>query len=220
MNSPRTINPGILPIAVRGGSYVGDSFLSSSATTWPFSVLEISSNSLVVTISGLFSSRYEFPREAIRQLVLRSTRIFALVGLDTANLQIIHGLPNVPRYIVFAALHGEKLRIALQAAGFKYSSNLGKEFQIKFRPTAKLIVSAVGGGTAAAILGLLFRFRLLPFLKSELIVSGGKQVRTTDFAMSASTILFCGATICFLSALALLLMHIRERRRTSGAVGK
>jgi hypothetical protein len=74
------------------GSYVGDSFWSSSRATWPFSVLEISSNSLVLNISALFSSRYEFPREAIQKLVLRPNRILAFLSLDTAHLQIIHNV--------------------------------------------------------------------------------------------------------------------------------
>lgn len=162
MNKSTTgIDARSLPTSVRGGSYVGDSFLSSRYASWPFSVLEVASHSLVLTISGLFLSRYEFPREAIRQLVLRPTRIFRLVGLDTANLEIIHNLADVPRYIVFSALNGEKLRAALQAADFKYSPSLEKEFQIKFRPTGKLIISALGGGIAAAILGFLFRLRLL-----------------------------------------------------------
>jgi hypothetical protein len=50
------------------------------------------------------------------------------------------------------------------------------------RGTAPLsLFLAIFGGL---LMGSLFQFRLLPFLKSETILSGGKMVPTADFASS------------------------------------
>ena len=47
----------------------------------------------------------------------------------------------------------------------------------------------------AITLGLLFRFRVLPFLKDDTILSGGKQVPTEQFAHIASNFFWGAAAV-------------------------
>jgi len=54
------------------------------------------------------------------------------------------------------------------------------------------------GPLAGVVLGVLFRLRLMPFLRADTIRSGGKEVPTVDFANMMSRI------FSFLPSLALL----------------
>lgn len=67
------------------------------------------------------------------------------------------------------------------------------------------------GPIAAVILGVLFRFRVLPFLKSDTILSGGKQMPTVDFANFMSRIFFIFAAASFVLAVVWLIIQRRKR---------
>jgi hypothetical protein len=66
---------------------------------------------------------------------------------------------------------------------------------------------------AALILGILFKFRVLPFLKNEMILSGGRYVLTSDFANSMASIFFIFAIGMFLFALGWLVIRRRKENR-------
>lgn len=73
--------------------------------------------------------------------------------------------------------------------------------------------TALGGGVAAMVLGILFQFRLLPFLEADTILSGGKQVPTAEFASHLAGIFFLFGTLAILFAVIWL---VRKSRRARG----
>jgi hypothetical protein len=68
------------------------------------------------------------------------------------------------------------------------------------------------GPVAAVVLGVLFKFRLLPFLRSDTILSGGRQIPTADFAgfMSRAFFIFAAASL----VLAVTYVLVRRRKQT------
>ena len=68
------------------------------------------------------------------------------------------------------------------------------------------------GPIGGVILGVLFRFRVLPFLKSDTILSGGREVPTLDFANFVSCMFFVFAAASF--ALAVAWSTIQRRKRS------
>jgi hypothetical protein len=70
------------------------------------------------------------------------------------------------------------------------------------------------GPIAALILGVLFRFRVFPFLKSDTILSGGRQVATAEFAAFMSGIFFIFAAASLV--VAVVYFFIRRRKGTHG----
>lgn len=69
------------------------------------------------------------------------------------------------------------------------------------------------GSLWAIILGTLFRFRVLPFLHADTILSGGKQVPTKQFAHFGSNFFYCGAVVFFVFSLVGVLTLNEARRR-------
>lgn len=64
----------------------------------------------------------------------------------------------------------------------------------------------------AVLLGFLFRFRALPFLQADTILSGGKQVPTEQFVRFASTCFWGGAAV--VAALGIVgILTLNEPRR-------
>jgi hypothetical protein len=62
-------------------------------------------------------------------------------------------------------------------------------------------LSLLLGGACALVLGTLFKFRILPFLKGDTILSGGRQMPTAEFAaFGARWFCFLG-TACILGSL-------------------
>ena len=69
------------------------------------------------------------------------------------------------------------------------------------------------GPIAGLLLGVAFKFRLLPFLSSDTILSGGQQVPTATFANFMARIFFIFAVVSF--AVAVIYLLIQRRRQTS-----
>jgi hypothetical protein len=69
------------------------------------------------------------------------------------------------------------------------------------------------GSIGAIVLGMLFKFRALPFLKAETILSGGKQVPTADFASFMANGFFIFGFGTFVVAIAYL--AFQKKRRNS-----
>ena len=71
------------------------------------------------------------------------------------------------------------------------------------------------GPLAGVVLGVLFRLRLMPFLRADTIRSGGKEVPTVDFANMMSRIFFIFAIAGLALAIVYLIVerkkHARER---------
>ena len=57
------------------------------------------------------------------------------------------------------------------------------------------------GGTCAFVLGTLFKFRALPFLKDDTILSVGRQVPTEEFAELFARWFYVFGTACMLVSL-------------------
>ncbi len=66
----------------------------------------------------------------------------------------------------------------------------------------------------AIILGFLFRFRILPFLQADTILSGGKQVPTEQFAHFVS-IFFWGAAALVIALGIVGILTLNEPRRAT-----
>ena len=69
----------------------------------------------------------------------------------------------------------------------------------------------------AIILGFLFRFRVLPFLKADTILSGGKQVPTEQFAHIASLFFWGAAAVVIVLGIVIVLV-LRRSRQHQGPV--
>ncbi|PYJ84518.1 MAG: hypothetical protein DME22_12435 [Verrucomicrobia bacterium] len=57
------------------------------------------------------------------------------------------------------------------------------------------------GGGCALVLGTLFKFRILPFLKGDTILSGGRQMPTAEFAAFGARWFYIFGTACILGSL-------------------
>lgn len=68
------------------------------------------------------------------------------------------------------------------------------------------------GGVCALILGTLFKFRFLPFLKSDTILSGGSQVPTVDFAASMAHWFYIFGTACILCSVIWWVIRAKKGR--------
>lgn len=106
---------GGLHFVLRGGSLVGNSYWSSRSATWPFATLAVSGDDLILTTKGVTRSCYTFPRETIRNLVLRRRNF---LGLQTASLQIVHSVTGAPPYVCFDTFNGENLARSLESTGY------------------------------------------------------------------------------------------------------
>ncbi len=62
-------------------------------------------------------------------------------------------------------------------------------------------------------MGTLFRLRLLPFLRPDAILSGGKQVSTEQFAHLISNLFYVAAAATLALAGATLISLLRAKRR-------
>ncbi len=69
------------------------------------------------------------------------------------------------------------------------------------------------GASWGIILGFLFRFRVLPFLQPDTILSGGKQVPTEQFAHFASTFFWAAAAVIIVLGIIGTLTLNEPRRR-------
>jgi len=195
---------------LRGGSYTGHSYWSSTVATWPLVVLTVSSDRLTLCSSGLGGFHYDFPKNSVENLVLRTRNI--LPGVPVAGLQIIHNLPGIPPYIVFGTFCPAKLTSALKSLGFEYAVTRNASAQRGVGQTIKPYVTALGS-IMAVILGLLFKFRILSFLKGDTILSGGREIPTEAFANFIARILFVGGGISFLIVLSWLIQRRMRRYR-------
>ena len=72
-------------------------------------------------------------------------------------------------------------------------------------------ISMLTGGVVALILGVLFRFRVLPFLKPDMMLSGGKEVSTAHFSAWTSKVFFISGIVCILASL--IWMTVRRIKR-------
>lgn len=68
------------------------------------------------------------------------------------------------------------------------------------------------GGAGAFLLGTLFRYRALPFLKEDMILSGGKQMPTAEFAAFGARWFYIFGAACIVGSL--LWYAVRARRKT------
>ena len=68
------------------------------------------------------------------------------------------------------------------------------------------------GGTGALIMGTLFRYRALPFLKDDTMLNGGKQVRTADLAAFGARWFYVFGVACVVGSLVWLIVRARKKR--------
>jgi hypothetical protein len=57
------------------------------------------------------------------------------------------------------------------------------------------------GGVGALVMGTLFKYRVLPFLKDDTILSGGKQMPTADFAAFMARGFYIFGAACVIGSL-------------------
>ena len=69
----------------------------------------------------------------------------------------------------------------------------------------------------AAALGYLSKFRILPFLRPDAALSGGKLVSAAELATLLSRLFFGLAAVTFLIGIVMLVAYIRRRFREPGA---
>ena len=61
--------------------------------------------------------------------------------------------------------------------------------------------SLLFAAVAAFVLGTLFKWRVLPFLKGSTIESGGKQMSTAEFASFGALIFYGFGAVCLIGAI-------------------
>jgi len=64
---------------------------------------------------------------------------------------------------------------------------------------------------SASVLGLLFHFRVLPFLKPDMMMKGESQISTAEFASFMSRMFFGFAVLCFLGSVIWFLVRRRAK---------
>ena len=60
-------------------------------------------------------------------------------------------------------------------------------------------------------MGTLFKYRALPFLKDDTILSGGKQIPTEGFAASGARMFYIFGAACLIGSLIWLLIRARKK---------
>ncbi len=70
---------------------------------------------------------------------------------------------------------------------------------------------------AATALGFLSKLRILPFLRPDAVLSGGKLVSTDELATLFSRLFFGFAAVTFLIGLVMLFAYVRRRSRDHNA---
>ena len=68
------------------------------------------------------------------------------------------------------------------------------------------------GGVGGLVMGTLFKYRALPFLKDDTILTGGRQVPTADFAEFGSRCFYIFGIVCVISSL--IWFAVRSRKKT------
>ncbi len=68
------------------------------------------------------------------------------------------------------------------------------------------------GGTGALVMGTLFKYRALPFLKDDTILSGGKQVPTADFAAFGARWFYIFGAACVIGSRVWFTVRARKKR--------
>jgi hypothetical protein len=76
--------------------------------------------------------------------------------------------------------------------------------------------SMLFGGVCALVLGTLFRYRALPFLKDDTILSGGKRMATADFAAFMARGFFIFGAVCVIGSL--IWFAVRAKRKHHEAI--
>jgi len=69
------------------------------------------------------------------------------------------------------------------------------------------------GGLGGLVMGTLFKYRALPFLKDDTILSGGKQIPTEGFATSGAHMFYIFDAECLIGSLTWVLIRARKSRR-------
>jgi hypothetical protein len=67
-------------------------------------------------------------------------------------------------------------------------------------------------GAGALILGTLFKCRVLPFLKDDTILSGGKQMPTADFAAHMARGFYIFGAACVTGSLIWLAVRTKRKK--------
>ena len=73
-------------------------------------------------------------------------------------------------------------------------------------------LSLLIGGTGALVMGTLLKFRALPFLKNDTILSGGNPVPTEEFAGELAILFYVFSGFCLISSLIWWAVRIRKTR--------
>jgi hypothetical protein len=68
------------------------------------------------------------------------------------------------------------------------------------------------GGASAFVLGTLFKFRILPFLKGDTILSGGRPIPTEEFAEFGARWFYVFGSTCILGSLIWWAIGARKKR--------
>jgi hypothetical protein len=68
------------------------------------------------------------------------------------------------------------------------------------------------GGACALVLGTLFKFRILPFLKGDTILSGGRPMPTEEFAEFGARWFYVFGSTCILGSLIWWAIGARKKR--------
>lgn len=73
-------------------------------------------------------------------------------------------------------------------------------------------ISLLIGGAGAFVMGTLFKFRVLPFLKPDTILSGGKPVSTAEFAAWGARTFYTFGLACVIGWL--IWFAVKSRKKT------
>ena len=72
-------------------------------------------------------------------------------------------------------------------------------------------LSLVLGGVCAVVLGTLFKYRALLFLKDDTILSGGKQMPTAEFAAFGARWFYIFGGACLIGSLVWFVVRARKK---------
>jgi len=80
------------------------------------------------------------------------------------------------------------------------------------KPTKSPFLGLILAPITSAGMGVAFKLRLLPFLKKDTILSGGRLVPTEDFANSMAKMFFVFSAVTLIIALAWIVLQIRRNK--------
>lgn len=192
-------------------SWRGGARLGVVNATYPFVSGRATREAISLSIPALrmfLESEYAFPANAVIAI-----ERYVLLPFFAWGVRIHHCVPHYPsKVILWTFGNPNKLLDSIAATGFQPQGRPGP-MPSGATPSISMPWGMLGGGVWGVLLGFMFKLRLLPFLRDDTILSGGKRVPTAQFAaFGAQWFFVAGGAFLVISLLRIAAGALKRRK--------